>query len=244
MSEYLLISLTQFFWIGLLAVLGLHLIRKGAYLTAQNLRLKKLLEQGISLLEPTVAGMFILWFFGRLFPEKSPYSWVGPAILGLLFLWISRFFLEDYLQGIWLKMENPLQVNQWIEFNGLEGQIKKIGYRYLEIRLDDGKTVNVPYSRIVRGLLTKSDKSEVIRTHTFELAVEKSRSGIALMHQIRRIALTSPYASLVRDPLVQLKREEKGINIFEVTVFSMENEYLWEIEKTVIQQMTEKLKLK
>lgn len=127
------------------------------------------------------------------------------AILGGLGI-IIGFAFKDYLSnlvaGIMVLYEVPFRPGDWIEVNGIYGEVKSIGLRVLEIHTSDDNTYKIPQSVFWNTAVSNSSsgKKDVMCVIEFFIAAEEDPKQI--MNLLRDATSSSTYYQY-----------QKGINI-------------------------------
>lgn len=78
-------------------------------------------------------------------------------ILGALSVGIGfglQSIVHDFISGLILLLERPARIGDWIEVDGQEGMVKKIGARMSLVRTDAGGDVWIPNSRLTSSRFT------------------------------------------------------------------------------------------
>jgi len=182
-----------------------------------------------------IAG-WIVFSFGAMemiFRGNELYARVFSTILIFILIGISWPIIRDFISGIIIKLEGSYAINGWIRINNVEGRIKKLRYRSIEIESEKGETVNIPYSMINREIRVKSHPVESIKSHTFEIEVPKSLEFKEYKEKIRTVLLNSHWASLKKEPKIKLLREDNGSLLLQVTAYTLDDRYFEAIESLI-----------
>lgn len=112
-----------------------------------------------------------LWLFGMLiavtiaFPTITPGKaltalGVGGVAIGFAF----KDVFENFLAGILLLMREPFSVQDYIECEGIEGQVEEITIRDTHVRQTDGQLVVAPNAMFFKNPVTIRTARDVRRT--------------------------------------------------------------------------------
>jgi small conductance mechanosensitive channel len=135
------------------------------------------------------------------------------AILGAAGLAIG-FALKDYvsslLAGVVAAYELPYRPGDWIEVEGIYGEVRHVGMRVVEIVTPSDTVVFIPHQKLWTGLIHNANNGGVslMCVVSFYLAPDHDA------HEVRRVlqdvALSSPYLKLSQPVLVVLEEQPWG----------------------------------
>jgi small-conductance mechanosensitive channel len=72
----------------------------------------------------------------------------GAGILGVAIGFGSQKLVQDLITGIFLLLENALQVGDWVNIAGLSGRVEGLSVRTVRLRAADGAVHIVPFSSV------------------------------------------------------------------------------------------------
>lgn len=205
---------------------------------AANLpRIKKLLGfplyRVFPFIEIVIWGFFLLWAVQQFFQHRAFYTAVGIGALALLLIRASWFAIRDVIAGIILKAEDAYEINQCIKLPSVEGKIRRPGHRSLEIEIEGGQIVKIPYGKIAGEERILSDPRETGRSHAFQLTAPASMAPEQVAERLRRAALNSPWSSVKKEPQVRFLGEQEGGYRFEVVAYPLGEVYSRKVEEYV-----------
>ncbi|MFP2767993.1 mechanosensitive ion channel family protein [Oceanisphaera sp. KMM 10153] len=135
------------------------------------------------------------------------------AILGAAGLAIG-FALKDYvsslLAGAVAAYELPYRPGDWIEVEGIYGEVRHVGMRVVEVVTPSDTVVFIPHQKLWTGLIHNANNGGVslMCVVSFYLAPDHDA------HEVRRVlqdvTLSSPYLKLSRPVLVLLEEQPWG----------------------------------
>lgn len=221
--------------LGVLTVL--LLLRQGLRLLRLRPAYRERLNRVLPVAEVVAGFLFVVWAASLFLPGERGYSWILAGVLALGLLAAGWFTIRDFVSGVILRAENGYRPRQWIRVGETEGLIRKVGYRALVIETEEGFQVRLPYSRLSAASLVTADRSEASKAHTFRLAVPGTRPAAEVMVAIRAAALNAFWSSITREPFVQLSEPREGRQVFQVTVYALDEAYVGDIELAVRRQL-------
>ncbi len=146
----------------ILTWLAVHAVRFGISRIFSTGRLRRSLGEVLQMIASVG-----LWFAGTLIAVTIAFPTVTPGkaltALGLGSVAIGFAFkdiFENFVAGIMLLLREPFRLDDFIECDGIEGQVKRISVRETKIRKTDGQMVIVPNAMLLKQpvhVLTNTD---------------------------------------------------------------------------------------
>jgi len=91
-----------------------------------------------------VAGLMVLSEIGiNIAPLLA-----GAGIVGVAIGFGSQKLVQDLITGIFLLLENAMQVGDWVTVSGLSGSVEALSVRTLRLRASDGSVHLIPFSSV------------------------------------------------------------------------------------------------
>jgi small-conductance mechanosensitive channel len=72
----------------------------------------------------------------------------GASIFGVALGFGSQKLVQDFITGIFLLMENAMQVSDWVTVAGVSGSVEYLSIRTVRLRGGDGSLYTVPFSSV------------------------------------------------------------------------------------------------
>ena len=153
------------------------------------LRNRKRVRASLRTLFVNLAGILV-WFAGLmisaiiLFPNLTPSSLVAGLGLGTVAIGFAfKDIFENFLAGIIILFRAKMRMNDYIECEGLEGQVEEILIRETHIRRTDGQLVIVPNAMLFKNplrIVTDQDerRTTIIVGVAYGEDVDESRTVI------------------------------------------------------------------
>jgi small-conductance mechanosensitive channel len=114
---------------------------------ARSARLRTLLpllRTTLSIIIALVAGLMVLSEIGvNIGPLLA-----GAGILGVAIGFGSQTLVRDLITGIFLLLENAMQVGDWVTLGGLSGTVENLSVRTIRLRARDGSVHIIPFSAV------------------------------------------------------------------------------------------------
>ena len=114
---------------------------------AKSARLRTLLpllRSGLLIIIAIVTGLMVLSEIGiNIAPLLA-----GAGILGVAIGFGSQKLVQDLITGIFLLLENAMQVGDWVTVSGLSGTVEALSVRTIRLRASDGSVHIIPFSAV------------------------------------------------------------------------------------------------
>lgn len=139
-------------------------------------RLRTLLPMLRTLLFSCIALVVILTGMSEIGVNVGPLV-AGASIFGVALGFGSQKLVQDFITGIFLLMENALQVGDWVTLAGVSGTVEYLSIRTVRLRASDGSLYTVPFSSVTtvnntnRGLGNAAVKISIAYGEDVDLAV-------------------------------------------------------------------------
>ncbi len=72
----------------------------------------------------------------------------GAGIIGVAIGFGSQKLVQDFITGIFLLLENAMQVGDWVTVAGLSGSVENLSIRTMRLRAGDGSVHIIPFSSV------------------------------------------------------------------------------------------------
>jgi moderate conductance mechanosensitive channel len=102
----------------------------------------------------------------------------GASIFGVALGFGSQKLVQDFITGMFLLMENAMQVGDWVTVAGVSGTVEYLSIRTVRLRGGDGSLHTIPFSSVTtvnnsnRGLGNASVKINIAYGQDVDLAVQ------------------------------------------------------------------------
>ncbi|WP_144152570.1 mechanosensitive ion channel family protein [Paraburkholderia sp. BCC1885] len=139
-------------------------------------RLRTLLPMLRSLLFVVIALVVVLTGLSELGVNIGPLL-AGASIFGVALGFGSQKLVQDFITGIFLLMENAMQVGDWVTLAGVSGTVEYLSIRTVRLRGGDGSLYTVPFSSVStvnntnRGLGNAAVKVSILYGQDIDLAI-------------------------------------------------------------------------
>ena len=132
--------------------------------------------------------------------------------------------LRDVAAGLIFAAERPFDVGDVVRVAGIEGQVRGLRLRFLELDTSDGRRVQIPYREVVGTTDVRSGGARVANAVRLDLDLPATVDPTRALDAARELAASSPWAVLAAPPRVQLESRGEGRNVIAVEGYAFDAE--------------------
>jgi small-conductance mechanosensitive channel len=114
---------------------------------ARSARLRTLLPLLRTTLLITITIVAALMILSEIGINVAPLL-AGAGIVGVAIGFGSQKLVQDLITGIFLLLENAMQVGDWVTVSGLSGTVENLSVRTIRLRAGDGSVHIIPFSAV------------------------------------------------------------------------------------------------
>jgi len=115
--------------------------------TAQSARLRTLLPLLRTTLFIAISGVTVMMVLSEIGVNIAPLL-AGAGIVGVAIGFGSQTLVRDLITGIFLLLENAMQVGDAVTVSGLSGTVETLSVRTIRLRAADGSVHIIPFSSV------------------------------------------------------------------------------------------------
>jgi small-conductance mechanosensitive channel len=174
------------------------LTREGHYARAARLRtFQPMLRTALLCVIVTVVGLTALSEIGV---NVAPLL-AGAGIVGIAIGFGSQKLVQDVITGLFLLLENTVQVGDNVSVSGLTGTVENVSIRTIRLRAGDGAVHIVPFSAVTT--ITNSSRGEGNAAVSVNVAYKEDtdRAGQILKDIVAELRSEAEYRRLIRGDL-------------------------------------------
>ncbi|HXV36054.1 MAG TPA: mechanosensitive ion channel domain-containing protein [Myxococcota bacterium] len=106
--------------------------------------------------------------------------------------------INNFVSGLILLFERPIQVGDMVEVGGLLGEVRRIGARSCTVRTADGAEVIVPNANLISEQVVNWTRSDRRRRITVDVGVAYGTDPVRVLELLRGVGAASP--AVLGDP--------------------------------------------
>jgi small-conductance mechanosensitive channel len=104
----------------------------------------------------------------------------GAGIIGVAVGFGSQKLVQDVITGIFLLLENTMQVGDWVTVSGLSGSVENLSIRTIRLRAGDGSVHVIPFSSVTTVTNTNRGIGNAAVSVTVAFSEDPDRVGAVL----------------------------------------------------------------
>lgn len=212
------------------AIAGTYLILKKIFLPAMaSGRAKQRLLIRIGYLEKLFWPVFILFIGVSLI--------LSHTIAGLaICLFLAGVFwkpINNYFLGLLYLIGKTYSVGQRIRYQERNGTIKAFHNLTLEMELEDGESLDIPYSYFADTTIIRTSPQSGIMSHTINLPVAKPCNLELEKQRIKGLLLTLPWVLPNQKIVFEHISEDDHHYLIKVIVHGIDKNHLFKVETKI-----------
>jgi moderate conductance mechanosensitive channel len=151
-------------------------------------RLRTLLPMMRTTLFIIIAMVVVLTGLSELGVNTAPLL-ASASIFGVALGFGSQKLVQDFITGIFLLMENAMQVGDWVTVSGVSGTVEYLSIRTVRLRGGDGSLYTVPFSSVTtvnntnRGIGNAAVRVQIALGQDVDLAISTLKEIGAALRQ-------------------------------------------------------------
>jgi moderate conductance mechanosensitive channel len=138
-----------------------------------------------------IAGLTILSEIGI---DIAPLL-AGAGIVGVAIGFGSQKLVQDLITGIFLLLENTMQVGDWVTVSGLSGAVEHLSVRTIRLRAGDGSVHIIPFSSVTSVTNTNRGLGNAAVSITVAYSEDTDRVGQVLQEIAAQMRKEPDFAS-------------------------------------------------
>jgi small-conductance mechanosensitive channel len=125
----------------------------------------------------------------------------GAGIVGIAVGFGSQKLVQDVITGLFLLLENAVQVGEWVTVAGLSGIVEDLSIRTIRLRAGDGALHFVPFSAVTSVTNTNRGKGNAAVNVVLAAEEDGDRAGAVLAEIARELRADPAFAALMLSDL-------------------------------------------
>lgn len=231
MTDYLFragIDLTLMTLGAIVLVLALQLLAFLVRVVPAPAQVRDGLQRIAPILGLTVLLAYIASGVAVLLAREPEFAAVLVSLVGLLvvFAWAP---LYDLINGVAFRFSRLCRIDDHVRVGDVQGRVLDIGMRALIVQTPEGDEAVVPYGKIGRNTLRRTQSVSGAHVHAFTIDQPEGTDFVSLKRQVVRAAMRSHWASVVHEPKVERR---DGITV-EVSVYAFDADHAPVVEAAV-----------
>jgi len=182
-----------------------------------------LLRRGWVFVEGSVWLATISWAVFQLSARESPSATLLALVAFAVLVALSWNGLRDVAAGLMLAAERPFGLGDHVSLAEGEGRVRAFRSRVLELEMQDGLRVRVPYRRVLGAAKVRKGGRQTTHAIQLELEVPETMDPQDALRSARELAASSPWAVLGEAPRLELF-EARGAARVRLVAFAFDAE--------------------
>ncbi len=196
---------------GLALLSVLRLVRLGVTRWPMSAHRRESAQRAVPVLEVLVWLLFLITAIAWLLQDFPLLRLGAIGVLALAFVGALWFWIRDYLSGLVLRGEGSLHLGSRLRVGTLDGVVREMGARSLELELAHGERVVMGYRVVREASIVRLQTSPLAGATTFAVDVPPGTSLAAAHRAAARAAMLQPWVPPASTP--RTTRSEGGLQV-------------------------------
>jgi small-conductance mechanosensitive channel len=175
-----------------------QLSREGRY--ARMARLRTVLPMLRTTLLSIILTVVVLTLLSELGINIAPLL-AGAGIVGIAIGFGAQKLVQDVITGIFLLLENAMQVGDFVTVSGLSGSVENLSIRSIRLRASDGSIHIVPFSSVTSVTNTNRGIGNAAISVSVAYKEDTDRVGAVLKEIAEQMRAEKEFKSMIRGDL-------------------------------------------
>ncbi|MCH9679900.1 MAG: mechanosensitive ion channel family protein [Deltaproteobacteria bacterium] len=164
-------------------------------------------------LELVVAVAYLASGLAVLSVHEPGFANILTALVALviIFAWPA---LYDLINGVIFRVSQPCEIGDHVRVGDVEGRVIEVRTRALVVQTREGDDALVPYGRLVRQTLRRTQSVSGTHVHAFELEAPVGKDFAEVKHMVLDATMRCHWASVVHEPKVQRRADAIEVSIY------------------------------
>ncbi|RJP92446.1 MAG: mechanosensitive ion channel family protein [Desulfobacteraceae bacterium] len=225
-------TVLDFLLVAVLLFVILRIVHQGLKVNMRNKKANPIFNRFFPLFEFTVWTVFLIWGAKQIFQTGTAGSIILVVMMMGVLTWAGSFVVRDWIAGVVFKAEDRYRIDDIVSFQNTRGRLTNLGYRSLMVETSDGRTVEIPYSSLVRESTIEKIPRETACA-MFRLSVPAQEPFTEIQQQLQAIALCAPWTSITRKPHIRIIERQESHYLVEVAAHLIDQTFAPEAEAYV-----------
>ena len=180
----------------------------------ENKKLKILVIRLFPAIELFVWLGFIIYSSSIIFGNFAAFSVIMTFIVVIIMAILSWYLLRDFVSGFILRAENGFEPGDVVKTSFVQGTIKKVGYRSIEIITSNGEYVKIPYTMLINTAVTKPQDHSKWVENVVSLEVTTSLDTTKVKSMLKKSLMEMPW--IVSEESIKIEIKLMNANSLEL----------------------------
>ena len=154
---------------------------------------------------------------------------VGVVITTILVLILYKP-MKNYVLGVIYNAGNIYSIGQRISVSSQHGSIHSFNSLSLEMELDDGSMLDIPYDIFSNAIVVRSSPKSGVLSHSIELAISKPCDITEIKQSIHGSLLSMPYVLPNQKITIEHLSDEEHRYLIKVIIHGLDKQQMYEVE--------------
>jgi len=216
--------------VGALLWLVLAIARKILSLTHKSNDRQVLVRRWLPLIESIAWAHYV---GACLVAMVLPNLVIGGGI-ALVIIVAGWSFIRNFISGLIVRLQGNIREGQRLMLDGKQGELTRMNLSGIEITLEKGETLMVPYLRLLQEEVIQPNPSDKIKSRALEMIIPTAISKKEGVQLLQNAGLNLPWAVATKVPVVDFLENTPEGNRFRVVVYAIHTDHFNDMERQLL----------
>ena len=154
---------------------------------------------------------------------------VGVVVTTILVL-VLYMPMKNYVLGVIYHAGNIYSIGQRISISSQHGSIHSFNTMSLEMELDDGSMLDIPYDIFSKAIVVRSSPKSGVLSHSINLSISKPCDIAEVKQSIHICLLSMPYVLPNQKITIEHISDEEHQYLIKVIIHGLDKQQMYEVE--------------
>ncbi len=154
---------------------------------------------------------------------------IGLVLTGIFtgLLWKN---ISNFLQGLLYQLGHDFNIGQSIMFEGKQSVIKSFRNLALEMQLEDGATMLIPYFKFSDSTIIRSSPRTGVLSHSLEILIQKPCDIELEKQKLKSIIVSMPWVIANQKLIFEHKNENQESYQLKIILHGIDQDQMYKVE--------------
>ena len=154
---------------------------------------------------------------------------VGVVVSAIFVLLLFKP-MRNYILGLIYRLDHTYAIGQSIFVSNQHGSIHSFNALSLELELEDGSMLDIPYDIFINTLVVRSSPKSGVISHSIELSISKPCDIVQVKQSIRSCLLSMPYVLPNQKIAIEHLADEDNRYLIKVIIHGLDKQQMYLVE--------------
>jgi hypothetical protein len=152
------------------------------------------------------------------------------VVMSAIIVWVLYKPIRKYVLGVIYRAGKTYSIGQRIIVRGQHGSIRSFNALSLEMELDEGSMLDIPYDIFSNAIVVRSSPKSGVLSHSIELSISKPCDIAQVKQSIHVYLLSMPYVLPNQKITIEHLADEEHRYLIKVIIHGLDKQQMYVVE--------------